>query len=129
MHPLITKQIKAKRVLVTGDRDWANRKVIARELGMCSDMVYLCHGCCIGADYIANELGLVILGEEFVRGYPADWYVHGNAAGPIRNQQMLDDFNPDFVLAFHKNLANSKGTADMVKRAKEAGIPVKIIGA
>ena len=52
--------------------------------------------------------------------YPANWEKDGKAAGPIRNQQMLDEGKPDKVLA----IRGGKGTADMVRRAKKAGIPV-----
>lgn len=47
-------------------------------------------------------------------------------AGPIRNEQMLQEGQPDKVLAFHENLAQSRGTADMVRRAAKAGVPVEI---
>src|SRR3546814_14604888 len=49
--------------------------------------------------------------------FPADWTKHGKAAGPIRNQQMLDKGKPDLVLAF----PGGRGTADMVNRATQAG--------
>ena len=52
--------------------------------------------------------------------FPADWDQYGPSAGPIRNQRMLDEGNPDVVLAF----PGGRGTADMVRRAKEAGIKV-----
>lgn len=51
---------------------------------------------------------------------PADWDSQGKAAGPIRNQRMVDDFKPDLVVAF----PGGRGTADMVRRAKAAGIKV-----
>lgn len=46
---------------------------------------------------------------------------------PIRNQKMLDD-NPDIdiVIAFHSDLENSRGTKDMVNRARKKGIKVCI---
>lgn len=54
----------------------------------------------------------------------ADWTTHGLAAGPIRNQQMLD-LDPTMVYAFvDKPLKDSKGTADMVKKARAANVPV-----
>jgi hypothetical protein len=59
--------------------------------------------------------------------FPADWDKYGKAAGPIRNQQMLDEGHPDMVIAFHDDLTNSKGTKDMVKRAKKAGVPVYLV--
>ena len=51
----------------------------------------------------------------------ADWETHGRAAGPIRNQRMLTEFMPDLVVAF----PGGTGTADMISRAKAAGVPVK----
>ena len=51
---------------------------------------------------------------------PADWDTHGKAAGPIRNQRMIDDFHPDLVVAF----PGGKGTADMVRRAQAAGLRI-----
>ena len=32
--------------------------------------------------------------------YPVDWEKYGKAAGPIRNQQMIDKGKPDLVVAF-----------------------------
>ena len=53
----------------------------------------------------------------------ADWVTHGRAAGPIRNQQMLDKGKPNLVIAF----PGGKGTADMVERARHAGTVVATI--
>lgn len=51
--------------------------------------------------------------------YPALWNKYGKSAGPIRNQQMLD-----IVYAFTYDLENSRGTRDMVLRARKTKIPV-----
>jgi len=60
---------------------------------------------------------------------PADWDRHGRSAGPIRNQQMLDNNRPvDLVVAFvDKPLAESRGTADMVRRARKAGVRTVVV--
>ena len=50
----------------------------------------------------------------------ADWDTHGRAAGPIRNQKMLDDHHPKALVAF----PGGKGTTDMIARARKAGIDV-----
>jgi predicted Rossmann-fold nucleotide-binding protein len=55
--------------------------------------------------------------------YPAKWKVHGNKAGPIRNQEMLDSSKPDLVIAF----PGGRGTADMVRRAEKAGVEVRVV--
>src|SRR6267142_4007175 len=116
------------RVLVCGDRYWLNSKVIEDQLrrftGSKPD-AHVIHGCANGADTIGGNIAFR-MGFE-VHEFPAQWKVYGLAAGPIRNQRMLDEGRPDLVLAFHNDIANSKGTKDMIKRARKAGIPVEII--
>lgn len=83
-----------------------------------------------GADRAAH-LWVQGFGSEYPyphQQFPADWAKDGRAAGPIRNQRMLTEGKPDIVLAFvDKPLAESKGTADMVRRAQKAGIPTYVI--
>lgn len=55
--------------------------------------------------------------------FPADWQAHGKAAGPIRNERMLAEGAPDLVIAF----PGGKGTADMVRRARSAGIETIVV--
>lgn len=50
----------------------------------------------------------------------ANWLKFGKAAGPIRNQQMIDEEKPDLGVGF----PGGKGTADMLRRLKAANIPV-----
>lgn len=54
-----------------------------------------------------------------VESYPADWR-RGKGAGPERNARMLAEGWPDLVVAF----PGGRGTADMVRRAKAAGVRV-----
>lgn len=51
-----------------------------------------------------------------VEVFPADWDAHGRAAGPLRNQRMLDEGKPDIVVAF----PGGRGTADMLRRARKS---------
>lgn len=76
-----------------------------------------------GVDTLAAEWAVA-------RGIPADvfmadWKGLGRKAGPIRNQRMLDEGKPDLVVAF----PGGRGTADMVRRARDAGIEVTLIEA
>jgi hypothetical protein len=80
--------------------------------------VIIIHGKAKGADRIADEWAVVNFLP--IEEYPADWDAHGKAAGAIRNQQMLDEGKPDMVVAFPGRV----GTADMVRRARKAGIRV-----
>ena len=77
-----------------------------------------------GADTMAAQLAFEY-GFRFIE-FPANWRKYGKAAGPIRNQQMLDE-HPDLVLAFHSDITKSKGTADMIARAKRKGTPTKLV--
>lgn len=71
-----------------------------------------------GADTIAQQVA-ENLGIS-VKVVKAEWDKYGKSAGPIRNQKMLE-MEPDLVIAFMRG--KTKGTMDMIKRAREAGIP------
>jgi YspA, cpYpsA-related SLOG family len=112
------------KVLVCGDRNWSDSKKIIDRISSLPQGTTILTGACRGADRIATEEARALHYE--VIEFPADWDAHGRAAGPIRNREMLDQ-KPDLVIAFHSNLAASKGTADTVCEAKRRGIPVEVI--
>lgn len=119
-----------KKILVTGDRDWDDIPRVVEELRGYRPGTVLIHGKCRGADIICAAVAEA-LGFE-VRDYPADWVAHSNAAGPIRNQQMIDKENApeepiDVCLAFHNAIQDSRGTADMLDRVVKANIPWKLV--
>lgn len=53
-----------------------------------------------------------------VSRYPANWSVHGKAAGPIRNKEMAQD--ADALIAVWDG--KSRGTGDMIRQAKANGL-------
>jgi len=114
------------RVLVCGDREWTDGETMLRRLqALEHDEVVLIEGEARGADLMAKGMA-----RHFgwrVLAFPANWDKYHRAAGPIRNQQMLVEGKPDLVLAFHADIEHSKGTRDMVNRARRAGIPVEVI--
>jgi len=113
------------RVLVCGGRDYADRERVFKELdGIHAETLIdtLIEGGASGADDIAAAWTVENEDVE-LQTFHADWNKHGKAAGPIRNQQMIDEGKPDLVLAF----PGGRGTADMVRRAKKAGVPVREI--
>lgn len=108
-------------ILCCGDRNWTDIDTIRRTLELPPGTIIV-HGDARGADRLS---GVVAREREFeVRAYPADWNKHGKAAGPIRNREMFNTEKPELVIAFHDDLANSKGTKDMVKYAESKGCPV-----
>lgn len=116
------------RLLVCGSREWRDKEAIHRVISLLHRKVepitLLIEGECSGAD-VMSKLAAVKLGIPY-RGYPADWDRYGKAAGPTRNQQMLDEGKPDFIIAFHENIAQSAGTKDMLERARRAKIPTML---
>ena len=106
------------RVLVCGGRNYRDQSTVDEALlPYATPDAVIVNGAAGGADTLAQRFA-----ERFgVRSeqYPADWRKHGRAAGPIRNQQMLDS-GVDIVIAF----PGGRGTADMVGRARDAGVPV-----
>lgn len=109
------------KALVCGGRDYDDRDtlfILLDRIHRQRHISIIVHGNASGADKLAGEWAH-FRGRECIY-YPADWKRHGRAAGPIRNQRMLEAEKPDFVVAF----PGGPGTADMKRRATEAGIEV-----
>ena len=122
------------RILVCGGRDFDDRKFLYQELEKVAidhlfidgnenpTGVQIISGMARGADTLAVDWAKLNYCE--VLEYPADWDKHGKAAGPIRNQEMLEQGKPDLVLAF----PGGRGTAHMVRIAEQAGVEVRKVG-
>lgn len=117
------------RVLVCGSRSFTDAQFLWDVLGGMkkSSGVYLVMtGMAKGAD--THAVNWANANHVTLHEYPADWKTHGKKAGVLRNQQMLEDGEPDVVLAFvDKPLEESKGTADMVRRAMRANVPTYVL--
>jgi hypothetical protein len=105
------------RVLICGGRDFNNYKMLCTvldELNEKHNFSCVIEGEARGADRLsrawANSRKIQ------VEPYPADWKTYWwGAAGPIRNQEMIDKGKPDMVIAFPGN----EGTADMLSRSRK----------
>lgn len=107
------------KIIVCGGRDYTDAAQVARILKRHTEPLdRIITGGARGADHLA-ELWAIANGRGLTR-YHADWDTHGKAAGPIRNRKMLNDEQPDLVIAF----PGGAGTADMVKIARKAGVKV-----
>ena len=109
-----------KRILICGDRNYQDWIKVQEYLDTISRTTIIIHGGAKGADSLAGNLATSL--KMKVIKFPADWDKYGKAAGVLRNQQMLDEGHPDLVVYFHKDIENSKGTRDMLKRATDSGI-------
>jgi hypothetical protein len=120
----LEKERVVMRVLVCGGRRFADREKLFAVLDSVHQrkgISLIIHGGANGADALAGEWA-----SE--RGIPlkvfhADWERGGRTAGPIRNRRMLEDGQPEFVVA----TAGGRGTAHMVSLAKKAGLFVRVI--
>lgn len=117
------------RVLVCGSRHWTSRDMIASAMLAVEESrgdYHLITGSAEGADILAEDvarcMGLIYT------GVPADWKRLGRSAGPRRNEKMLAVGKPDIVVAFTRNLEESRGTRHMVGLARSAGVPTYVIG-
>ena len=105
------------KILVCGGRHYNDAGCVDRYLTQLQPTCVI-EGGATGADRIASDWAFR-KGVDGHRFY-AEWGQHGKAAGPKRNQRMIDEGKPDLVLAF----PGGRGTADMVQRAKAAGVKV-----
>lgn len=117
------------RVLVCGDRYWNDYAELSGALlsfirfsGLIPQDVTVISGAAAGADTLAAKCAKIH--GMSLQEYEADWDSYGKAAGPIRNKAMLVDGLPDIVIAFHDSISTSKGTANMIKQARKAGLVV-----
>lgn len=127
-------------VLICGDRHWTDTDTIRHVLeGYVPQGATIIHGdngydksgiplwgqpdelAVRGADKLAGAIARS-LGHEVIAFTP-EWIARGKSAGPLRNALMLEA-GPTLVIAFHNNLASSRGTHDMIRRALRANVRV-----
>lgn len=120
------------RLLITGSRNFGNqgssdialmrdslKDARRRLLDAGFDRIILVHGAARGADQLAASVGKSM--GFVLEAHPAEWSVHGKAAGPIRNKEIVD-LGADLMLAFPRG--TSRGTRGCMKLAAEAGIEI-----
>lgn len=112
---------KVMKVLICGGRFFSDKDLFNLHMAdfyKKNNISEIIQGGARGADYLAKRWGEIA--NIPIKEFLPDWETHGKKAGILRNQQMLDEGKPEIVLAF----PGGSGTADMVRRAKKAGITV-----
>lgn len=110
------------KVLVCGGRGYKDVSRVFNtlfDLHRSTPIACLIEGGALGADEWAAVWADNVGVER--QKFKADWAALGKAAGPLRNQRMIDEGKPDLVVAF----PGGRGTADMVRRARKANIPIR----
>lgn len=109
------------RVLICGGRNYTDAKRFAevlRKLHTEAGISWIIQGGARGADTLARQWAEAN-GVPHTQ-FDADWENQGTFAGPARNARMLNEGQPDLVIAF----PGGRGTADMVRKARKAGVQV-----
>lgn len=112
------------KVLVCGGRDFNDAEYVFHILDglhVAELITQVISGGARGADTLGERWAVTRHVE--LRRFPAEWDKYGGSAGPRRNQQMIDEGQPDMVVAF----PGGKGTQDMVRRAHLHGIRVEVL--
>ena len=111
------------RLLVCGGRDFTDHQA----LGSCMSRLHrkyrltmIIHGGARGADHLAGMFAEMM--DLAVWEFKADWAKFKQAAGPIRNAEMLRVGRPHMALA----MPGGPGTRDMAIRCLKAGVPLHI---
>jgi len=110
------------KVLVCGGRDWHDADLVESALDRLhaarGPFDRLITGAARGVDRIAGRWARKngVLEWDFL----PEWHRAETPEGSARNQRMIAEAAPDLVVAFPGGI----GTADMVERAKAAGIEV-----
>jgi predicted Rossmann-fold nucleotide-binding protein len=106
------------RVIVCGGRYYHEYETVRDVLAQLPHHAQIITGGAQGADTLAikaaEELHMVSVTHY------AEWAKYGRKAGPIRNQRIVDE-GADLCIAF----TGGRGTEDMIRRCKRAGIPVE----
>lgn len=111
--------MKEYKILVCGGRNFQNKNLLFKALSSLPFAVScVINGGAKGADSLSTQWAIY---EDIpYKEYPPDWKKYGKAAGPIRNSEMLQLEDIEYVVAF----PGGKGTQDMIRKAKAAGILV-----
>lgn len=109
------------KVLVCGGRDYSDRNRVFNvltKLHTDAGVTRIIEGGARGADRLASEWAEASLVPS--DRFEADWEAFGSFAGSMRNKVMLAEGKPDVVIAF----PGGRGTADMIRKARKAGVEV-----
>lgn len=135
----------ALKVIIAGGRNFRDYKLLKTECNMLiapgvfaafGETVEIVSGCCnMGVHTFTRDDGTKVfgadgLGERYAKEYgfpvklfPADWKRFNKSAGPVRNSQMVA--YADALIAFWDNI--SRGTGDVIKKARDKKIFLKIV--
>lgn len=111
-------------LIVAGSRSFSDYALLERKLDHLLKQktdVVIFSGMARGADLLAVKYAAKR--KITVKGFHANWKLHGNRAGFIRNELMAEEASA--LVAFWDGKSN--GTADMVSVMIKKGLPYRVI--
>ena len=128
LNELDDNEFKNVKAIVCGGRHFDNYDYleitldsIFEELDLDYENIEIVSGNCNGTD----KLGEQYAKEHCIKTkvFPAEWKKYGRAAGPIRNEKMIEYIsNSDLPVVIAFVSENSKGTLDTIKRANKRNL-------
>ena len=119
------KDKKFFKVIIAGGRDFQDYNLLKEKcdsiLSSVKDDIMIVSGCATGADSLGEKYAAE--NDYIIAYFQANWNLYGRGAGMVRNREMAE--YGDALIAFHDG--QSKGTANMIKIAKEKGLKVRVI--
>ena len=112
------------RVIVAGGRDFNDYELLRSKLDYYLsnlDDISIVSGGARGADRLGENYAIE-KGLKLVM-FPADWINEGKQAGYLRNERMAE--YATHLIAFWDG--KSRGTLDMINKAKQKGLKIRII--
>jgi hypothetical protein len=109
--------------IIAGSRDITSMSLLEKAVSECPwNITKVFCGMARGGNTLgwqwAQHMGVPI---DF---FPAKWETQGSAAGPLRNQKMIDE-GAEALLALWDGKSN--GTRDMIQRADKAGLALHVV--
>lgn len=112
--------VESVRIAIVGSRDFGDEEAVRAFVRTLQAGSVVISGGAVGVDsWAADEARK--MGLEVVEHLP-DWKRFGRKAGPLRNTTIIED--ADEVAAFWDGV--SRGTADSIRKGREAGKPVNV---
>ncbi len=106
------------KVIIAGSRDITDYDLVSGQI----EILLKEHDITVTEVVSGRCRGVDAIGEKWAKSkgipvilFPAQWFAHGKAAGPIRNAKMAE--YADVLLAFPKG--ESRGTWDMAAKMSE----------
>lgn len=116
-------------ILVCGGRHFEYYNILSMVLNQiigeyvpAEDEVEVVSGGCAGTDKLAEKYAQE--NNYILKVFPAEWSKYGKAAGPIRNQQMVDYIKDKNSIVVAFTSVNTKGTRHTMQQAQKYNIPV-----